>query len=45
MKKRFANGVKEGENEYSIKQINEDYFKGYICLVKIKNVKGGRINE
>ena len=39
MKKRFANGVKEGENEYFIKQINEDYFKGYICLVKIKNVK------
>ena len=39
MKKRFANGVKEGENDYSIKQINEDYFKGYICLVKIKNVK------
>lgn len=39
MKKRFANAVKEGINEYYIKRVEEKYFNGYICLVKMKNVK------
>lgn len=39
MKKRFANAVKAGINEYYIKRVEEKYFNGYICLVKMKNVK------
>ena len=39
MKKRFANAVKEGIADYYIKRVEEKYFNGYICLVKMKNVK------
>ena len=39
MKKRFANEINEGNNEYYQKRIEEEYFQGYVCLVKIKNVK------
>ena len=36
MKRKFANKIKTGKNEYYIKRIDKDYFKGYICLVKLK---------
>ena len=39
MKRKFANKIKTGKNEYYIKRIDKDYFKGYICLVKLKNIK------
>ena len=38
MKRRFANWINEGKNEYSQKRIDEDYFHGYVCLAKIKDV-------
>ena len=39
MKRRFANWVNKGKNKYLQKRIDEDYFKGYVCLAKIKNVE------
>ncbi len=36
MKRRFANTV---EGDYFQERIEEDFFKGYACYVKIKNVK------
>jgi len=39
MKKRYANGVNNGINKYYQKVIDKDYFKGYICLVKVQNVE------
>ena len=39
MKRKFANKIKTGKNEYYIKRIDKDYFKGYICLVKLKSIK------
>lgn len=38
MKKKFANELSEGKNEYTHKRVDEDYFKGYVTLVKIKEV-------
>ena len=35
----LGDAVKEGINEYYIKRVEEKYFNGYICLVKMKNVK------
>ena len=35
--RKFANEIKTGKNEYYQKRIDEDYFKGYIVLVKLKN--------
>ncbi len=35
MKRRFANKV---EGDYLQKRVEEDFFQGYICYVKIKNV-------
>lgn len=39
MKKRLADGVNNGNNEYFQKRIDNEYFNGYVCLVKIKNVE------
>lgn len=39
MRKRLANGVNNGKNEYIQKRIDNDYFNGYACLVKIENVE------
>lgn len=39
MKRKFANEIKEGKNEYYQKRIDKDYFKGYIGLVKLKNIE------
>lgn len=36
MKRRYANKVK---GEYSQKRIDEEFFKGYVALVKIKDVQ------
>lgn len=36
MKRRFANQV---EGEYFQERIEDDYFKGYACFIKIKDVK------
>lgn len=38
MKKRFANEVNNGLNEYSQIRVDDEFFNGYVCLVKIKNV-------
>lgn len=35
MKRRYANKV---EGDYTQKRVDEEYFKGYICNVKIKDV-------
>lgn len=35
MKRRYANEV---EGEYTQKRIDEEYFKGYVCNVKVKDV-------
>lgn len=35
MKRRYANKI---EGDYIQKRIEEEYFKGYVCKVKIKNV-------
>lgn len=35
MKRRYANKV---EGEYTQKRIDEEYFKGYVCNIKIKDV-------
>ena len=39
MRKRLANGVNNGNNEYTQRRIDNEYFNGYVCLVKIKNVE------
>ena len=39
MKRKFANKIKEGINDYYHKRIDKDYFRGYVSLVKIKNIK------
>lgn len=39
MKKRFANEVNKGNNEYYQKRIDEEYFNGYACLTKVKEVE------
>ena len=39
MKIRYANGIKEGTNEYYHKRVDEEYFNGYVSLAKIKNVQ------
>lgn len=36
MKRRFANSI---EGDYFQERIDNDYFKGYACFIKIKNVK------
>lgn len=36
MKRRYAN---QAEGEFIQKRIDEDYFKGYVCYIKIKGVK------
>ena len=36
VKRRFANEV---EGVYTQKKIDEDYFCGYVCNIKIKNIK------
>lgn len=36
MKRRYANKVK---GEYSQKRVDEEFFKGYVALVKIKDVQ------
>ena len=36
MKRRYANNV---EGEYTQKRIDKEYFKGYICNIKIRDVK------
>lgn len=38
MKRKFANEIKTGKNEYYQKRIDEDYFKGYIKIILIKGV-------
>ena len=35
MKRRYANKV---EGDYTQKRIDEDYFRGYVCNIKIKDV-------
>lgn len=39
LKKRFANGVNNGNIEYTQKRVDEEFFKGYVCLAKIKKVE------
>ena len=36
MKRRFANAV---EGDYLQKRIKTDLFSGYVCNIKIKNIK------
>lgn len=43
MKKRFANSANNGQNIYVQKRIEEDYFKGYICYLKMINVNNPMI--
>lgn len=38
MKKRFANSANNGQNIYKQRRVNEDYFKGYVCYLKMINV-------
>lgn len=39
MKKRFANTVNNGQNEYRQKRVDNDIFNGYVSLVKILKVE------
>lgn len=39
MRKRYANYVNDGLNDFYKKRIEEEYFKGYVCLMKIRDVK------
>ena len=39
MKKRFANTVNNGQNEYQQKRVDNDIFNGYVSLVKILKVE------
>ena len=39
MKKRFANTVNHGKNEYQQKRVDNELFNGYVSLVKIINVE------
>lgn len=39
MRRRFANSVNEGNHEYRQERIEEGYFSGYVCYIKMKDVK------
>lgn len=38
MKRKIANKLKKGDCDFYNKRIDEDYFKGYACLLKLKNI-------
>ena len=39
MKKKMANALKVGNNDSCIKRIDEDYFNGYVSLLKLKDIE------
>ena len=39
MRKRFATKAKYGKSKYYQKRIDEEYFKGYACYLKMDNVE------
>ena len=46
MRRRFANSANNGVNEFYQKRIENDYFCGYACYLKMKNViKPLKVND
>ena len=46
MRRRFANSANNGVNEFYQKRIENDYFSGYACYLKMKNViKPLKVND
>lgn len=39
MKKKIANVLKNGNNDFSNKRIDEDYFNGFVSLLKLKDIE------
>lgn len=39
MKKKIANVLKNGNNNFSNKRIDEDYFNGFVSLLKLKDIE------
>ena len=39
MRRRFENSVNDGKYEYRQERIEEEYISGYVCYIKMKDVK------
>ena len=39
MRRRFANNVNDGQYEYRQERIEKEYISGYVCYIKMKDVK------
>lgn len=39
MRRRFANKINDGQYEYRQERIEEEYINGYVCYIKMKDVK------